>query len=35
MRLHSSTQVKQPLQLLQLLTGADEMHVMEKAALER
>lgn len=35
MLLHSSTQVKQPLQLLQLLTGADELHVMEKAGLER
>lgn len=35
MLLHSSTQVKQPLQQLQLLTGADEMHVIEEAALER
>lgn len=34
MLLHSSTQVKQPLRLLQLLAGADEMPVMEKA-LER
>lgn len=34
MLLHSSTQVKQPLWPLELHAGVDEMHVMEKSALE-